>query len=425
MRAAAWGVVMRLRLAAVWVPLVIAASLFAVCAILAGSGEGGREAATIVLVAATIVAALVGERRPLGARPLSALRVFAIEALGAAVLVAGLGGELPDAWIWIGAGVLTVAFATALLGPGADVALPPGASAQAASFAEWRRRTRGWRWSAAGMMLVAVAALLLISHLGSSLRSCEETVATVGHRPVVEECRALGLGDLLPLLLLAVLFLLPDLSSIKIAGLGELQMRQDEVEEKLVVIGGGLGSFIVRDASGLTLEQMEDRLGEAETEEEEETSTESRVLRESGAEAPLSTEDEHEGAPVDRGRAIAELDLLWRRLEPLVRLGERCADPTFLSRAVVYIDEPARARTILLSAEEADLVARGGVREAEELRTLARWASLFEEEIVGVRLVAEAAQGASAPMSTESIRQAVTVGHRLASLLPDGARGSV
>jgi hypothetical protein len=43
---------------------------------------------------------------------------------------------------------------------------------------------------------------------------------------------------------------------------------------------------------------------------------------------------------------------VWSRLEPAAPLGERCGDPTVLSRAVVYAEEPADRRDFLLGAQD-------------------------------------------------------------------------
>lgn len=413
---------MRLRSAAVWAPLLVAAALFVVCAILASSGSGGRDTATIILVAATIASVTVGEWMTIPTEVRQALRILAFEALAAAVLVAGLQVALTGTAAGIGAGLLSLIFLAALLAPAPSVLSAPTSPTRSNDDLDWRRRTRRSRWVAAGVVLVAITVLVLVSHLGSSLRSCEETVATVGNRPVIEVCRALDLNDLLPLLLLAVLFLLPDLSAIKIAGLGEIEMRQERQEATLITLRRGLGPVLVESAYEVSLEKMEERLGEpgdAGGDEEE-----ASVLREEGAGMTSPGEPSAREPVADRAEAIAELDLLWRRLDGAVRLGERCADPTFLSRASVYVSEPVNSRAILLTTTEASLVTKTGVKDAEELRALARWASLFEEEIVAVRLIAETSVESAVPASTESIRQAVTVARRLGSLLPDGVRGA-
>ena len=95
-------------------------------------------------------------------------------------------------------------------------------------------------YGAAAVLLLAVALTVASSFAHDSpLRQCQDVVATVGEAPVVETCRPLSVTDGPVLLLLTVflVLLLPDVKSIKIAGVLELEREVKETRTEVEVLG--------------------------------------------------------------------------------------------------------------------------------------------------------------------------------------------
>lgn len=80
------------------------------------------------------------------------------------------------------------------------------------------------------VVLAGAAALVLLSHYSDRFDVCE-TQAT--QHSVITDCGPLPVSEVLPLILLGLVFLLPDLSSFEIAGLVRVVRKLDEGQQRL------------------------------------------------------------------------------------------------------------------------------------------------------------------------------------------------
>lgn len=98
------------------------------------------------------------------------------------------------------------------------------------------------RRAASAALLVALVAVCLLSTFDPDVRVCGDALASTGEDGAVTICRPLSLTDpgVLLAALLALLLLLPDLSSLKIAGLVELERTAEQTRDRVEEVRGQL-----------------------------------------------------------------------------------------------------------------------------------------------------------------------------------------
>jgi hypothetical protein len=290
----------------------------------------------------------------------------------------------------------------------------------------WVLKTRGVRFGIFVVLLLVFAGFLVVGQYSDALEVCKDALPTVGNDGVVATCGPPGLGDLWPLLLLALAPLLPDLGSLSIAGFLDVSRRltrQEQRQQELVETteqvestseeARALAAEAILDAVAGTLPQKEERY--------------LRTLPSAGeAREELQDDEVQELTPAD-----LESRLLWSwslNLAPAFEVGQELRrSPHFRDDFWLYLQTPGtaeRERAAILARwpRRARQMADRLPREltTETLSAYERWLELFDSELRAVRATRNAVAHPPHDLSRDQIADAVRVADRLSELLFTG-----
>jgi hypothetical protein len=212
----------------------------------------------------------------------------------------------------------------------------------------WTLARRG----AAIAIIGAVAVLVVRSHYYDGWKTCETTTTTApGAAPRIERsCAPYAIADTIPLLLLALVFIWPDLSEVELFGIGKIKRRLDrqaQGQDQLLRGQQRLEQHVhTLQLSAQVASQHQETnidLGESLGLSRQLVDLEKRLKGlEAGEPAPERAEEQR---PRD-----TTLQVAWQRLEPYVRFASRLNDPGFLEairRALADRRPPDQAEGLL------------------------------------------------------------------------------
>lgn len=279
----------------------------------------------------------------------------------------------------------------------------------------------------------------------------------VGGQAVVERCTGPGVEQLLPGLLIAVALLLPDITEVGFPGLASIRFRLDRQMEQQEELKSQIAdltqqtlvsqstqvsapNYIIVDAASLQADLAKKEtefLGHPEQggaaavptppddptagEEEERTKSTAENAEPTLADLGQESEGQSERESQSRAQLTVELLQLWqRRLLPWVEIGSRM--PSKLWRGLIrrYVSGSlTEAQEEKFGSRLRNLVPPNLGEEGLEI--VSRWYGVFREEIEFVRgtrnQIAHPDDGID--LDSESIKRAVEIGDRLATLIEE------
>jgi hypothetical protein len=293
--------------------------------------------------------------------------------------------------------------------------LPPPVSRQ-----HWIASTRR---AIAAVLLTAGVLVFFATRLIDGWTVCSQELATAGNDGVVERCAPLSLVDLTPIVLLALLCLLPDLSELSVPGIASIKVRLDrqteqqaDIKDQLAQVQQAVSLGVAQETAvyivnpGAALENLPEK--------------EAKFRREPTAEDERATATE---AGPDSAERSAELALLERRilqvwderLWPYVDLARRARGPQWRGFLRRYREGTLDPKLVVRYGRTLERLPQ---LDDEALGVVSRWATVFEEELNVVRGArnAIAHPGSSAEPDLDTLRETVQLAERLVSLLDSG-----
>lgn len=282
----------------------------------------------------------------------------------------------------------------------------------------------------AALILIAIVAAFLVSHLSSTWHQCSDVVAHVGSNPVVRACQPINVADLLPPLLLVVLLLAPDIAEVSLPGLGRIRFRLEQQETKQAALETRLEAvqstqvsqetsiaapnYIVFDAASV----QQALAGKVERFQAEVVGAE--PIGRPAADLDERTASSREASETEIAVLERRLLRLWAdRLEPWVAIGSRL-EGSRLWRGLIrrYVEDTlSEVNEAKFGNRLRRLIPPGfGEREAE---LVSRWYEVFREEIEIVRGTRNAVAHPSevGELDAQSLRRALEIGGRVADLI--------
>jgi hypothetical protein len=247
------------------------------------------------------------------------------------------------------------------------------------------------------IIVIALAAtLVILSNLASWPRVCADAVATVGPNAVVRTCSPIGLPALIPVAVLVVALLWPDLSEVAIPGLVTLRRTIEEQAQRQSV----LEHRILQIQNSQTAQQQVTVLMTTEHLQRlpEEAKEKAPLLEGNGRltqrDIGLTPGAGRSGPPA--GATVAELGMM------VLTVWEE------LARVLAAIDDPRGHGMRAASDRFTD----------EQLRLIERWRDLYDQEINVVQAARNAvAQGGQPSLSASDLQQVIRTGKELLRVL--------
>ena len=293
-----------------------------------------------------------------------------------------------------------------------------------------QRRREKWRYVRWGLALglACLSAILVIgSRFHAGWHVCDSQLTFEGR--AVRVCQPYSVGDLVPVLVVIGLLLLPDLSELTLPGGAGLKFRLERQERETGRLESNLDRIEQRlNITATQSQQIFFGIGAAEETLARKAPEFEREQRERGEPATLDrniTAWEYEPSADFRAgqAATASQQLLgiWGQLEPWTIVGGTSAQSAALRRWLAT--PPSERDNLTLSAREAQIVDRLPTDRAlgpDEIATIERWSTVFQDELNSVRLARNAVAHPPHNLGVEEIERAFGVGERLLALLNQG-----
>lgn len=233
----------------------------------------------------------------------------------------------------------------------------------------------GWiRGSAAGVVFAAVLVLGTVPLFTDIFAICE-TVSEPA-RPVRETCKAPGIAETVPLIIVGLVLVWPVLESIELFGVGKISRRLDDHEDRQNEMKRTQDEILtsVRSTATSTASQTTNFFAAPE------------FASMVGDIAALKVQGRSESTSREAdGGDGSNLESVLERLKPYLQLSRRLNDPSF-RESVLDRDEISPA----LVAGDVELMSEVGAESVQSVETLDHWR---EANLAELRLLREAARG--------------------------------